>query len=57
MSSAMLTVYDGQRCAGFLLSRGPLGWEAFFATEESLGIFRQQHEAAEAVTAAVAKAA
>ena len=47
----MLVVHAGQRCAGFLFSRGPLGWEGFSATEELLGLFPSEHEAADAVIA------
>jgi hypothetical protein len=46
---AMLSVYDGQRCIGFLLSRGKLGFEAFAADQHSLGTYPTQREAADAI--------
>jgi len=46
------SVYDGQRCIGFLLARGRSGCEAFTAAEQSLGIYRDQEYAALAVYAA-----
>jgi hypothetical protein len=51
----MLTVYDGQRCVGFILRRGKLGYEAFTADDRSVGIFRTQHEAANALTGVAEK--
>jgi hypothetical protein len=45
----MLSVYDGQRCIGFVLSRGKLGFELFDAAERSHGLFRTQQEAVSAL--------
>jgi hypothetical protein len=43
-------VYSRQRCIGFLLSRGKLGFEAFGANEKSLGIFPNEKAAADAIS-------
>jgi hypothetical protein len=40
---------DSQTCVGFVLKRGPTGFEAFGADEESLGLFATQAEAAAAI--------
>jgi hypothetical protein len=48
----MLSVYDGQVCAGFVLNRGRLGHEAFDARQVSLGVYRTASEAADAISAA-----
>ncbi len=47
-----LTVYDGSRCIGFIMPRGPQGVEAFDADDHSLGLFPTQKSAADAVSAA-----
>jgi hypothetical protein len=49
---AMTSVYDGRRCIGFIISRGPKGFEAYTANEISFGIFPTQQEAADAISAA-----
>jgi hypothetical protein len=54
MSSAarftpMSSVYAGQRCIGFILSRGRDGYEAFSAEQKSLGLFQTKNDAADAV--------
>jgi hypothetical protein len=36
-ASPMVSIYDGQRCVGFVLARGRSGFEAFDAGERSLG--------------------
>jgi hypothetical protein len=41
----LVSVYDGQRCLGFILARGKTGFEAFAADEQSLGLFQSQKEA------------
>ena len=46
-----LAVYDGRRCAGFLVRRGKSGVEAFNAANKSIGIFRNQQAAADAIFA------
>jgi hypothetical protein len=45
--SAMLSVYDGQRCLGHIIAWGKRRFEAF---DNSLGTFPTDHEAADAVT-------
>jgi hypothetical protein len=49
ITPTMLSVFDGRRCAGFLLHRGSAGWEAFSADEISLGTFPTQQAAANAI--------
>jgi len=52
MSSApspLSYVYDGQRCIGFVCSRGKLGFEAFDSEKRSLGVYGTQREAAAAI--------
>jgi hypothetical protein len=54
-SRAMVSVYDGQRCVGFVLSRGPkAGFEAFDANEVSVGFYSTQTAAADAIIKACA---
>lgn len=53
MSAPMLPVLSGQRCVGFLLNRGPKGFEAVDHNECSLGTFETQRAAADAVHAAL----
>ena len=48
-SSLLLSAYDGQRCIGFVCSRGKLGFEAFDSEERSLGVYATQREAAAAI--------
>jgi hypothetical protein len=48
-SSPLLSAYDGQRCIGFVCSRGKLGFEAFDSKERSLGVYATQREAAVAI--------
>jgi hypothetical protein len=48
-SSPLLSAYDGQRCIGFVCSRGKLGFEAFDTEERSLGMYATQREAAAAI--------
>jgi hypothetical protein len=45
---------DGRRCLGFILARGKLGFEAMDRDEQSLGLFRWQRAASDAITQAVA---
>jgi len=47
---AMLSVYDGQRCLGHIITRR--GFEAFDLGDKSLGTFPTDHEAADAMHAA-----
>jgi hypothetical protein len=51
----MVSVYDGQVCLGFVLARGCKGHEAFDAKERSLGLYPNQRDAADAVSAAAGK--
>jgi hypothetical protein len=46
---AIVTVYSGKICLGFVLARGDAGFEAFSADEKSLGLFPSPHEAAAAI--------
>jgi hypothetical protein len=50
----MVPVLSGQTCIGFLLNRGPRGFEAIDHNERSLGTYLTQREAADAVSAAAA---
>jgi hypothetical protein len=52
----LLSLYDGTRCLGHLISRGPAGWEAYDVADRSIGTFPDQDAAADAVTAAHAQA-
>jgi hypothetical protein len=47
--ASMLSVYDGQRCIGFVLRCGPFEAEAFTAENESLGLFQNEYTAATAL--------
>jgi hypothetical protein len=47
----MAVVYWGQRCRGFILSRGRDGFEAYADDEKSLGLYRDQLEAIAAISA------
>jgi hypothetical protein len=50
----LLSVYDGRRCLGFLLSRrdGVNGVEAYDADDRLLGTFPDQKSAADAISEA-----
>jgi hypothetical protein len=43
--AAMISIYDGRSCVGFVLARGRAGFEAFDAGERSLGVFETQNAA------------
>jgi hypothetical protein len=45
----MLSVYSGQRCLGFILPRGKLGYEAFDDADMSLGVYPSQRDATNAL--------
>jgi hypothetical protein len=47
----LVSIYDGQRCLGFILARGKTGFEAFAADEQSLGLFQSQEGAVAALMA------
>jgi hypothetical protein len=49
VTTPMVSVYDGRRCAGFILNRGRLGFEAFTADQRSLGTYPTQRVAADAI--------
>jgi hypothetical protein len=44
--SPMLSVYDGRECIGFILRRGGGGAEAFTADDRSVGLFKDDQDAA-----------
>jgi hypothetical protein len=46
---ALVSVYSGRTCVGFVLARGKSSYESFDADERSLGLFSQQIDAAAAV--------
>jgi len=48
-TSPMSYVYDGRQCLGHILARGPKGFEAFDRDEVSLGFFKSEAAAADAV--------
>jgi hypothetical protein len=52
---AMLSIYDVRRLAGFIISRGKAGFEAFTAAEISLGVFATMKDAAFAIPAKSAR--
>jgi hypothetical protein len=49
-TTPMVSVVHGRACLGFILARGRAGYEAFTADEQSLGLFKTQAQAANAVT-------
>ena len=49
ITSPLSYVYDGTRCLGFILKRGKLGFEAIDREEASLGIFKTQTAATNAI--------
>jgi hypothetical protein len=48
--SPLMSVYSGRDCIGFILARGKSGFEAFDRDDKSLGLFRTQDMAADAIT-------
>jgi hypothetical protein len=46
----LVYVTAGRKAIGFVLARGRSGFEAFTADEQSLGLFKTQAQAADAVT-------
>jgi hypothetical protein len=50
---AMLAVFDGRRCVGHILRRGPRGYEAFDSHDVSFGVYPTKGEAAAALTIGV----
>ena len=55
-TSRLIPLVNGGVCAGFLISLGPRGVEAFSKDEKSLGIFPNASSAATAVEKSVAPA-
>ena len=45
----MLTIIRQGRCAGWVLDRGPRGYESFNDEESSLGVYRDRDDAIDAV--------
>jgi len=45
----MMAVFDGRECSGFILARAGGRFEAFDASEKSLGIYASQRQAAAAI--------
>jgi hypothetical protein len=49
--AALVSVYSGRECLGFIISRGKAGYEAFDAADnKSLGVFASMKLAADAVS-------
>jgi hypothetical protein len=48
----MIVPVLGDRCVGYLLNRGPMGWEAYTRDDRPIGYFVTQAEAAAALLAA-----
>jgi hypothetical protein len=44
-ATAVLSIYDGRHCIGFVLPRGKVGFEAFTSGERSRGLFPTQQDA------------
>jgi hypothetical protein len=49
IKSPMLSVTDGAHCVGFVLNRGPGGFEAFNRDGKPIGKFKTQQEAVRAI--------
>ena len=49
-SFPMVSVYDGQRCLGWVIERGGAGFESFDAAEKSLGVFTTKDAAINKLT-------
>jgi hypothetical protein len=47
--TAMSPIMAGDGCVGFILARGPTGFEAFDGDDKSLGLFPTQRQAANAL--------
>jgi hypothetical protein len=54
-SASMMIVCDGNRCLGFILNCGRDGFEAFDPAENSLGLFAETSEAAQAIATNAAR--
>jgi hypothetical protein len=55
-TTALLSIYDGRHCVGFVLSRGKLSFEAFDRDEQSRGLFTTRELAIAALSTAGAPA-
>jgi len=51
-SPPMVSIYSGRECLGWVLSRGCKGFEAFDCHEQTLGLFSNQRDAANAIVTA-----
>jgi hypothetical protein len=47
---AMVSVYDGTTCIGWVLNRGKAGFEAVDADERIIGLFKTQKQAADVLS-------
>jgi hypothetical protein len=52
---ALISVYSGRDVLGFIVGRGPAGFEAFGIDDRSLGIFPTMQSAADAISVAGSK--
>jgi hypothetical protein len=48
--AALLSIYAGRTCLGFIIKRGREGFEAFSASERKLGIYKTASAAADVVS-------
>jgi hypothetical protein len=48
--SLLVSVYDGRTCVGLILARGKSGFEAFDRDDKSLGLFKTQEAATNAIS-------
>ena len=55
-TTALLSVYNGRHCVGFVLPRGKVGFEAFGRDEQSRGLFATWELAIAALSTAGAPA-
>jgi hypothetical protein len=56
-AAALVSVFDGRECRGHVLARGPSGYEAFTADDRSLGLYKTQADAANALVEKEARGA
>jgi hypothetical protein len=48
--TALISIRDGQRCVGFVIARGKLGFEGFDRDQRSIGFYPSTQDAARAIT-------
>jgi hypothetical protein len=48
-SAPLVSVFNGRECRGHVLARGPSGFEAFTTDDRSIGVFKTQADAANAL--------